>query len=171
MAVVALLLVGLMNQERSTVIVDALEANERPPAPAMELPVLIEGGGLEEGQMVSLEGLRGRPVLLNFWASWCTSCDDEAPVLEQIWQTYRDRGLLVLGVDVRDLSADARAFDDDYGLTYPSVRDGDASTERDFETVGVPESFLIDRQGRIVAKLTGPILSPDQITAAIEGVL
>ena len=170
-ALLLVLLVGLLNQDRSTVIADALNAGERPAAPELELPVLIGGGGLTEGETVRLSELRGRPILLNFWASWCDPCSAEAPVLEHIWQTYRDQGLLVLGVDARDLSDNARAFDDQHGLTYPSLRDGDDSSERAYETVGVPETFLIDAEGRITAKVVGPILSPDQVTGAIEEVL
>ena len=170
-AVVAVMIVGLMNQERGDSIQRAVAANERPEAPDFELPVLIGGGPIEEGATLRLSDLRGTPVVLNFWASWCDPCQDEAPVLERLWSRFRDRGLLVLGVDVQDLSSRAKAFDEQFGLTYPSVRDGDDSTMRDFEVTGVPETFVIDRQGRVAALRVGPVTAEEQLAEAIEAVL
>ena len=80
----------------------ALERGERPPAPAFSLPRLDQDGTL------SLESLRGRPVIVNFWASWCEPCEDEAPLLERAWREHRDEGLVVVGVDFNDFRADAR---------------------------------------------------------------
>jgi cytochrome c biogenesis protein CcmG/thiol:disulfide interchange protein DsbE len=163
--------VGLLNQERGNSIQRAVAANERPESPDLELPVLVEGGSIKEGGSVRLSDLRGTPVVLNFWASWCVPCRTEAPVLERLWLRYRDQGLLVLGVDVQDLTGKAKAFDEQFGLTYPSVRDGDDSTMRDFEVTGVPETFVIDRQGRVAALRVGPVTAEEQLAEAIEAVL
>ena len=170
-AVIAVMIVGLLNQDRGSSIARALAENERPAAPDFTLPVLVGGGDIAEGEMLTLSDLRGTPVLLNFWASWCDPCQDEAPVLEGLWRRYRSQGLLVLGVDVQDLSDNARAFDERFGLSYPSVRDGDDSTMREFEVSGVPETFVIDRQGRVAALRVGPVTAAEQVSEAIEAVL
>ena len=171
-ALLALLTVGLLNQDRATTIDDALTEGERPEAPELSLPLLIPGGDLDqEGEMVSLEALRGRPVVLNFWASWCPPCRDEAPLLEDLWRRYRERGVVMLGVDVRDLSGNAREFGEEFGYTYPSVRDGTDGTERRFQTTGVPETFIIDRQGRIALHLRGPVTTEEQVSTALDQIL
>lgn len=170
-ALLAVMTIGLLNQERGDSIQRAVRADERPLAPDLELPVLVGGGEIEEGSTVRLSDLRGTPIVLNFWASWCVPCRSEAPVLERLWSQYRGRGLLVLGVDVQDLTGKAKEFDEEFGLTYPSVRDGDDSTMRDFEVTGVPETFVIDKQGRVAALRVGPVTAEEQLTEAIEAVL
>ncbi|MDH3227965.1 MAG: TlpA family protein disulfide reductase [Thermoleophilia bacterium] len=170
-ALLAVMTVGLLNQERGNSIQRAVEANERPQSPDFELPALVGGGSIEEGGSVRLSELRGTPIVLNFWASWCVPCRTEAPVLERLWSRYRDRGLLVLGVNVQDLTGNAKQFDEEFGLSYPSVRDGDDSTMRDFEVTGVPETFVIDRQGRVAALRVGPVTAEEQLVEAIEAVL
>jgi cytochrome c biogenesis protein CcmG/thiol:disulfide interchange protein DsbE len=170
--VVVLLVVGLMNRGQSTTIDDALAAGSRPPAPDITLPVLVSGPGLPPvGQDASLSDLRGKVVLLNLWASWCGPCKDEAPVLERIWNRYKDRGVVVLGIDIQDLTADALAFIEEYGLTYPSLRDGSDDSKTSLEATGVPETYLIDRKGRIALHLAGPVSSTTQLSAPIDQVL
>ncbi len=85
-------------------------------APAFTLPRLDAPGSL------SLASLRGKAVVLNFWASWCDPCEEEAEELEAAWRTYRERGLVVVGVDSEDFDEDARGFMRRYGITYPVVR-------------------------------------------------
>jgi len=169
--VIAIMVVGLLNQDRSNSIQQAVAEGDRPPAPELELPVLTGGGEIAEGETVRLSELKGTPIVLNFWASWCTPCRSEAPILESLWQEYRGRDLLVLGVDVQDLTENAREFDEEFGLTFPSVRDGSDSTMRDFEVRGVPETFVIDREGRVAAVRVGPITDPGQLVPTIEDVL
>ena len=91
-------------------------------APAFSLDRLDRDGTL------SLAALRGKPLVVNFWASWCGPCKDEAPVLQQTYERYRKQGLVVLGVDVKDFREDARRFMRRYGITYPVVYDGKGST-------------------------------------------
>ncbi len=170
--VIVLLVVGLVNRSASTAIDDALEAGARPPAPDLTLPVLVSGPGLPPvGEDASLADLKGKVVLLNLWASWCGPCRDEAPVLEEIWTTYRAKGVTVLGIDIQDLSSDARAFIKEYGLTYPSLRDGSDDSKNALEATGVPETYLIDRKGRIALHLAGPVSSTAQLSGPIDQVL
>ena len=144
LAVVGLLAFGLLSKGSSGVALGD-------PAPASPLPRL-EGGGTE-----SLADYRGRWVLVNFWASWCDPCREEAPELERFQRRQGGPGFTVLGIDSRDLSGDGRAFVDSYGLTYPQLRDGDGSAAEDFGTTGVPENFLIDPAGRVRLLVRGPI--------------
>lgn len=157
--VIVFLVIGLANRGTGTSIGDALAKGERPPAPELTLPVLDSGGVLTPaGTKVSLADLKGKVVLVNVWASWCAPCKDEAPALERIWRDYRARDLVVLGIDVRDLTSDATEFIRRHKLTYPSLRDGDGNdTEDAFQTSGVPESFLIDREGNIAWRFIGPL--------------
>ncbi len=167
-----MLVVGLVNSGTSTVIDDTLGAGSRPAAPALVLPVLVSGAGLPAvGQQASLADLTGSVVLLNVWASWCGPCRDEAPVLEGLWQRYGPDGLVVLGIDIQDLSADARAFIREHGLTYPSLRDGTDASKAALEATGVPETYLIDRKGRIALHVAGPVASATDLSAPIERLL
>ena len=97
---------------------DALERGDRPLAPALTLETLDR-----EGE-ISLADYRGKALVLNFWASWCEPCKDEAPLLEETWQRHRDEGLVVIGIDAQDFRTDAQRFVERYGLTYPIAFDG-----------------------------------------------
>ena len=169
LGVVALLVVGLVNRDIGTSIQDALDEGDRPQAPELTLPVLIAGDGVGPvGSEVSLSDLRGRTVVLNFWASWCEPCEAEAPVLEEVAERYRPGDdVVVLGVDVQDVRQNALEFAEDNGLTYPSLRDGEDKGRRPFEVQGLPETFVIDPQGRIALKISGPVQRPEQLTTAV----
>lgn len=170
--IIGLLIVGLAARGDSTAIDDALVAGERPAAPDITLPVLVSGPGLPPaGQQASLASLKGTPVVLNLWASWCGPCRDEAPILEQVWRRYKGRGALVLGLDLQDLTENALDFIKKYGLTYPSLRDGTDASKRDLEATGVPETYIIDRKGRIALHITGQVTSTQQITVPLDQVL
>jgi cytochrome c biogenesis protein CcmG/thiol:disulfide interchange protein DsbE len=101
-------------------------------------------------ETTSLADYRGKVVLLNFWASWCDPCKAESPAIERAYEKYKDRGFVVLGAGVDDLTRDAQAFARRYHLTYPIVKYGSLNASRDFGTRAMPESFVIDRRGRIV---------------------
>jgi cytochrome c biogenesis protein CcmG/thiol:disulfide interchange protein DsbE len=115
-------------------------------APAFTLDRLDTSGRL------GVADLRGKAVVVNFWASWCIPCRDEAPVLQRTYERYRDQGLVVLGIDVNDFRADARRFMKRYGLTYPVVYDGKGSTVGKWGVRGFPETFFVDRTGKLVGK-------------------
>lgn len=141
---------------------------ERPAAPDFTLERLDEDGELQ------LSSLRGKVVVLNTWASWCVPCKEEAPFLEQVWRSNRDRGVVVLGLDAKDFRADARRFADRYGLTFPLVYDGPGDVIDGYGVTGFPETFVIDREGRVVRGFVGAVNGEDEraeLRAAIEGAL
>lgn len=117
------------------------------------LPQLEKGGKLE------LASLRGKVVVLNFWASWCVPCKQEAKTFEKIWREYKSRGVVVLGIDSKDFSGDARDFARRYGLTYPIVQDSDGNLWDPYGVTVLPDTFLIDRHGRYVGNVIvgGPV--------------
>ena len=106
-----------------------------------------------DGTPMELAALRGKVVVLNFWASWCyPACYEEAPVLERGWRDYRDRGVVVLGVDIQDKEEAGRKFIRDFGLSFPNAPDPAGKVSVDFGVYGVPETFFIDRAGAIRLK-------------------
>lgn len=109
---------------------------------------------------VSLAAFRGRPIVLNFWASWCQPCKGEARVLERDWGQYRNR-VVFLGIDYHDLASDARHFVDLHGLTFPMLDDGSGNvTHGKYGVSQVPETYVVSREGRILAHFAGPITNP-----------
>jgi cytochrome c biogenesis protein CcmG/thiol:disulfide interchange protein DsbE len=106
------------------------------------LPRLDKPGTLE------LASLRGKVVVLNFMASWCVPCKQEAPAIESIWKQYRSKGVVFVGVDSEDFSGDARNFIRKYGITYPVVREEGRDLYGPYGVSGVPETRVIDRQGK-----------------------
>jgi cytochrome c biogenesis protein CcmG, thiol:disulfide interchange protein DsbE len=113
----------------------------------------IDGAGT-----LDLASLRGKAVVLNFWASWCVPCKGEAAMLQQAWQRYRSQGVVFLGVDYHDVTSDARTFLSHHGITYPTVQDGSGAVGDRYGLTGVPETYFIDRNGRLVgAHVVGTI--------------
>lgn len=111
-----------------------------------------------EGEPLALEALRGKVVVVNFWASWCTpACYDEAPVLERAWRDYRDRGLVIVGVGMQDTPEAAQAFIRRFGLTFPNAPDAGGKVAVEYGVYGVPETFVVDRAGTIRAKHVGAV--------------
>jgi cytochrome c biogenesis protein CcmG/thiol:disulfide interchange protein DsbE len=143
-ALVGLLVFGLVSKGSS-----GLELGDA--APDAPLPRL-EGSGTE-----SLTEYRGRWVLVNFWASWCIPCREEAPALERFQRQHGGPEFTVLGIDSQDLSSDGRGFVREYGLSYPQLRDGNGDAADDYGTTGVPENFLIDPSGKVRLIFLGPI--------------
>ena len=110
---------------------------------------------------VSLASYRGRSaVVLNFWASWCEPCKSEAAVLERDWTSYHKHGVVFLGVDYHDLASDARHFVDAHRLTFTMLEDGSGRVTGTYGISQVPETYVLNRQGRVVAHLAGPITDP-----------
>ena len=151
LALLGLLAYGVSSREPDTGIEQALARGERTPAPALELPRLGAPG------KASLADFRGRIVVLNYWASWCEPCRAESPLLERWHRRLSRRGATVVGVNVHDVTADARRFIDEFALSYPMLRDADGRTQRRFGVVAYPETVVIDRRGRIAAVERGPV--------------
>ena len=114
------------------------------PAPNFTLRRINAAGKLD------LASLRGKPVVINFWASWCVPCKGEAKLLEQAWRQYRSQGVVFVGVDYHDVTSDARTFMSHHGITYPIVQDGSGMTGDEYGLTGVPETYFVDRRGRLV---------------------
>lgn len=151
----ALLAYGLASQRTDRSIDEAAAAGDRKQAADHALPCLAGCQG-----RASLADYRGKVVILNFWASWCDPCKAEAPLLERTYRRYSRDGLVVLGIDTLDLETDGRAFVRRYGLTYPNVSDGEALFKEDYGTNALPETFVVDRRGRIAASLRGQVTAP-----------
>jgi len=132
-------------------------------APSFTL-ALVDGGTL------ALKDLRGKAVLVNFWASWCVPCRAEAGALESAWQKYKDRGVVFLGVNIQDKEEDARAFMKEFGITYLNGQDASGKIAVDHGVWGIPESFFIDPQGRITYKHAGE-LKTSTITSKLDDAL
>ncbi len=141
-----------------------------------------------DGQPVALADLRGKVVVLNFWASWCLPCADEAADLEQVWRDYRDRGVVVLGVDYTDTRPAAESYLQKHGISYPNGMDRENKISRRYRLTGVPETVVIDQAGRLAAlgadpqgggervKIVGPIgpttdFSPADLRAVLDRLL
>ena len=111
-----------------------------------------------DGPPVNLDGLRGKIVVLNFWASWChPACYEEAPALERGWRAWRDRGVVVVGVDIQDTREAGQKFIRDFSLTFPNGRDTSGKVSIEYGVYGVPETFFIDRRGQIRSKHVGAV--------------
>ena len=126
----------------------SLAEGQNPVAPAFTLSRIDAAGG-----DLSFASLKGKPVVVNFWASWCIPCKDEAPALQKTYEKYKSQGLVVLGIDAQDFRQDARRFMKRFGITYPVVYDGSGSTLGKWGVTGFPETFFIDRQGHLVGEL------------------
>lgn len=116
-----------------------------------------------DGETVSLDQLAGQGVVLNFWASWCDPCRDEAALLEETWQAERENGIVFLGLDYLDQEPAAKAYLAEFGITYPSGPDLQSAAARRYGIKGVPETFFIDPQGQITDIVIGPIVNPAQM--------
>ncbi len=112
---------------------------------------------LFDGRNIRLSDFRGKVVFLNFWASWCPPCRAEARLLEQSWQRYKDQGVVFLGIDMQDTEEAASRFIQEFSITYMNGRDPNNRIAIDYGVYGIPESFFVDKDGRITYKHIGEL--------------
>jgi cytochrome c biogenesis protein CcmG/thiol:disulfide interchange protein DsbE len=174
LALIAVFAWRIVDKGRGAELVTEIEDGSKPAAPEFALPVIWDRfdtwpenarAALVDGS-VSLRELRGYPVVINFWASWCGPCKDEAPRLDASSRAHRGR-VIFLGIDVQDFESDARRFLRRFDTPYVSVRDGGGSTYDDYGLTGVPETYWLDARGRIVAHYAGAI-SREQLEEGIR---
>ena len=158
------LLIWKIAQGESEVTAE-LRRGGTPAAPKFTLERLNGSGEL------ALESLRGKTVVVNFWASWCGPCKDETPLLEQSWRKWRSKEVVFVGMNIQDVRDDARRFIDRYGVTYPNVYDGKGSMVGRYGATGVPETFFVDAAGKVRYRIAGPIEEATEIDDGIERAL
>jgi cytochrome c biogenesis protein CcmG/thiol:disulfide interchange protein DsbE len=152
-AVLPLVLLGLLSW-RLAVMSPASASLIGSPAPEFALSDL-------NGNPIRLADLRGRPVIVNFWASWCGPCVEEFPLLQRALEQHRADGLAVIGIVVQDRSEAARAFMSRMGAGWPAVMDPDGSLADSYDLYAPPESFFVDRNGLIASRQVGQLSQAD----------
>lgn len=130
------------------------EAGEVAPALAVEF---FDGYEWEQRPTADLEEMRGKVVVLNFWASWCVECRLEADLIEETWRKYRDEDVVFLGVAYADVEPNSIAYLDEFNITYPNAPDLGTDISDEYEITGVPETFFIDKEGTIQHVQIGPL--------------
>jgi cytochrome c biogenesis protein CcmG/thiol:disulfide interchange protein DsbE len=121
-----------------------------------------------EGETINLDDLRGQGVMVNFWASWCDPCREEAALLEETWRREKDKGIVFLGLDYLDQEPAAKAYLAEYDITYPNGPDLRSQVARRYGIQGVPETFFIDPEGKIVDIVVGPLTSQAQMDSYLD---
>jgi cytochrome c biogenesis protein CcmG/thiol:disulfide interchange protein DsbE len=165
-ALLFLLLVWALATEKGGDLAKAANAGELPEAPDFTLDRLEKKNG-----ELTLSSLHGKPVVVNMWASWCLPCKEEAPTLEQAWRRNRAGGVVFVGVATKDFRRDARRFAEKYGVTYPVVLDGPGDLWGPYGILGLPETFVLDREGRVVEAIIGAVNTDEdraRLNAAIR---
>lgn len=150
-ALVALLVYGVTSSGPSRTLDGQISRGEKPAAPALQLT------SLHDGAKRSLADYKGKVVVLNVWASWCVPCREESPLLQRWHQRMRPLGGTVLGVDTLDIKDDALGFIKEYKLTYPQLNDREGTAIKKLGTAQYPETFVVDKQGRLRALQRGPV--------------
>jgi cytochrome c biogenesis protein CcmG, thiol:disulfide interchange protein DsbE len=152
----ALMYYGLTTERIQTGVVP----RPNTPAPDFQLPTF-------DGKTIRLGDLRGQVVVVNFWASWCVPCRDEQPALEAVWQQYKGRGVTFVGIDIQDTPHDALGFMQQYGMSYPVVSDATGAVYINYGVVGMPETYVVGREGTIQQKIVGPV-DPMQLVTTLQ---
>ena len=156
-----LLLWGMLNKEPITGLSGVTMVNR--PAPDFSLTTF-------EGDTISLADLRGKPVVINFWASWCPPCRIEAALIERTWRAYKDRGVVFLGINIQDRKEDALSYLREFKITYPNGPDPSGEIAIDYGVSGLPVTFFIDRKGEVVRRWVGAI-ETSVLNSSIEEIM
>jgi cytochrome c biogenesis protein CcmG/thiol:disulfide interchange protein DsbE len=172
-ALFAVLVIRLVDSNGGTRLVSAIRAGKKPAAPEFKLAVIWAQADTWPAQLrpaagrgtMSLRGLQGFPTVLNFWASWCTACGTESSRLAQAARAERGKVVFV-GVDVNDFGSDARRFLERHHVNYVSLRARGSSLYDAYGLIGLPETYYLDRRGRVVAQTVGE-LTPQKLAAGI----
>lgn len=127
--------------------------------PAFKLN-LFDGFGWEGRTEISPAAVKGRPMVINFWASWCLPCRDEAPILQKLSQEYSPKGVVFLGVAYQDRLEDSNTFLKRYGITYPNGPDTSGEISIEYGTTGIPETWFIGADGTVRYKYIRPLTEP-----------
>jgi cytochrome c biogenesis protein CcmG/thiol:disulfide interchange protein DsbE len=132
----------------------------------------FDGYSHQSKSEVSLADLKGKVVVINFWASWCIPCEDEAPVMQAAWKSYEPGGKVVfLGVDYVDTEPQARSYLAKFGISYPNGPDLQTRISQMFRIKGVPETYIVDQNGKLVNSQIGPFDTEAQLHAMIDPLL
>jgi peroxiredoxin len=148
-AALGLFLLGETVEAREHLL-EAMGMTKVPPkaAPDFTLPTA-------DGQQVALQQFRGKVVFLNFWATWCIPCREEMPALERLHQTYQAQDLAIISIDLKESADQVKAFFDKHGLSFPALLDQNGSVFRDYLVAGMPTTYLIGRDGTLLARGIG----------------
>lgn len=152
---------GMLNKQPITGLSGVTMVNR--PAPDFSLTTF-------EGAKISMEDLRGKPVIINFWASWCPPCRIEAPLLERTWRAYKNRGLIFLGINIQDRKEDALSYIREFDVTYPNGPDPTGEITIDYGVSGLPVTFFISRKGEVVRRWVGAV-EPGVLISSIEEIM
>lgn len=166
LALVALLVFGVLQTSDDTSLDQAVARSERPAAPELDVPLpLLDGGGTRTIAQLGDGGW----IVVNFFASWCGPCEEEAPLLNAVQKRLGDRGTIV-GVSWNDSTDDARAFVREHGVRFPVVRDVNDELGRAYGLAALPETFVVDPEGRVVA-LKRSQLTDEWVAAQLDPLL
>jgi cytochrome c biogenesis protein CcmG/thiol:disulfide interchange protein DsbE len=157
-ALLSLLALGLLKSQKGTIGLGS-------PLPEFSLQTF-------DGQTINSADLQGKVVVINFWASWCPPCKEEAPFLESAWRSYAQRDdVIFLGLAYADTPADSQAYLKEFDITYPNAPDLGTRIYTRFRATGVPETYIFDRSGKLAYKILLPFSSEAQLRQAIDPLL
>ena len=156
---IGLLVYGMLNKKPITGLSGITMVNR--PAPDFTLATF-------EGSTISMETLKGKPIVINFWASWCPPCREEASLLERTWRAYKNLDVIFLGVGVQDRRKDALNYIREFDITYPNGPDPTGEISIDYGVSGLPVTFFVSRKGEILRRHVGAIDKRTLISAIEE---
>ncbi len=152
---------------------DAHVGNLAPPAEGAQVGNLAPDFQLQslDGKVVSLSELRGSPVMLNFWATWCPPCRNEMPYIQQIYEEWSGKGLVLLAIDIGESSSTVKEFVQSYELSFPVLLDIKEDVAQIYNITGIPTTFFIDKDGIIQDKRVGSFQSKEEIAAYLSKII